>query len=255
MWLALGLNVLGGILAGLAFSAWAWVRRKLSARQFKQVFGPGVASPNFALVYAELELRDRTQAYPFRKPGGNPEAGFSIARPVSSCEVRALKYLASTIGRFVGATPSLRSDLETLALLNLDFVSLGGPGSNLKTADCQSNSANRLAVSDQSGNQFIDPTTGRPLVTFEPGFDYGLILKVRPSQFPDRVWFATAGIGEWGTSGAGWFLANKWQEIRRQAGGRGFAGVVRVKVWMDESGRIVGQDESTEIVRLLVAPS
>jgi hypothetical protein len=246
MWLALGLNVLGGILAGLAFSGWAWVRRELSASQFKQVFGPGVASPNFALVYAELELGDRTQAHPFRKAGGNREMRFSIDRPVSSCEVRALNYLASTIGRFVGATPSLRSDLETLAVLNLDFVSLGGPGSNSKSADCQSNSANRLAVFDQPSNQFSDPTTGRPPVTFKPGFDYGLILKVRPSQFPDRVWFAAAGIGEWGTSGAGWFLANKWQEIRRRAGGRAFAGVVRV---------LPGQDESAEIVRLVVAPS
>jgi hypothetical protein len=247
LWGELGLNVVGGILAGLAFSAWAWFRRKLIGCRFKKVFGPGVASDQYALIYAELELSDSSRAYPYVKPGGDRRGGFSISRPVSVCEVRALSYLASAIGRYVRASVAVRSDLETRTVLDLDFVSFGGPRSNFKTADCQSNTANQLAVFDQSRDQFVSRSSGSSMVSYEAEFDYGLILKVKPSQFPHRVWISCAGRGEWGTSGAAWFLANKWKEILRRAGSRPFAAIVRVKVPLGQ-----GQDQSAEIINFLV---
>src|SRR3990172_11321170 len=184
-WGALALNTVGGILAGIALLLWSWVRRKVTAWQFKQVFGSGVSEDGFALI-----------------------------------------------------------DAETRAILDLDFVSFGGPRSNFKTDDCQSNSGNTLALFDHQNHQFVARSNGQRLIEFEPGFDYGLILKIRPSHFPNRVWFACAGIGEWATSGAAWFLANKWQEIRKEAGRHPFAAVIRVRP---------GQDQSAEMVRFLTS--
>jgi hypothetical protein len=220
---------------------WLWSRLRswLVGRQFKQIFGPGVESPNFTLVYAELALAPALSAvlpFPFVKPGGNPRAGFSISRPVSLCELRAAGYLASAIGNGVGCTPALRSDAEVRALLDLDFVSFGGPESNFKSSDCQLNPGNRLAQFDQRVTQFLDPNTTNPLaVCSDPNFDYGLVLKVRPTQFPDRVWLMCAGFGEWGTSGAAWYLANRWREIREKAKGQSFALVLRVRPEQDQS--------------------
>jgi hypothetical protein len=241
-WGALILSTVGGILAGLAFFVWSWLWRKVTAWRFKQVFGAGVSENSFALIYAELALRSPSDTHPYMKPGGDPTAKFSMSHPVPISEVRAANYLSSSIGANVRNTPVLRSDADARALLDLDFVSFGGPRSNLKTADCQSNSPNTLALFDQMGSGFIAISNRQPLVQFQSGFDYAMILKVRPSQFPNRVWFACAGIGEWSTSGAAWFLANKWQEIRRKAGTRPFAAMVRVRP---------GQDQSAEMVRLL----
>ena len=182
-------------------------------------------------------------SHPYTKPGGDPNLGFSISQPVSISEVRAANYLASAIGKYAGTTPSLRSDLDVIANLDLDFISLGGPGSNLKTADCQLNAGNRLAAIDLINSQFVTPVGGQSLVTFDPGFEYGVILKVHPTQFPTRVWLICAGIGEWGTSGSAWFLAHKWTQIRKEARNKPFATIVRVRP---------GQDESAESVRTLV---
>jgi hypothetical protein len=239
---ALALNVIGGILAGLAFSAWSYLRGRVRNRRFKAVFGPGVTRAEFALIYEELALRSPSDTHPYFKPDGDPTFGFSISHPVPVCTVRALNYVAGAIGQHARSTPAVTSDIESKSLLDLDFVCFGGPGSNHKTLDCMSNAANTLAVFDQSSNSFVHKQTNSPLVKFEKGFDYGLILKIRPTQFPNRVWISCAGLGEWGTSGAAWFVANKWNEIRSIAGDQQFAVVIRVRP---------GQDESAEMMRVL----
>jgi hypothetical protein len=58
------------------------------------------------------------------------------------------------------------------------------------------------------------------------------------------LWLACAGLDEWGTSGAAWFLANKWANLNQRAGSRPFAAVVRVRP---------GQDQSAELVDMRVA--
>jgi hypothetical protein len=211
--------------------------------RFKQVFGPGVESGGFTLVYGELALAPAfaTAQFPYVKPGGNPRMGFSISRPVSLCELRAAGYLFSAIGEAVGCTPSLRSDADVRTELDLDFVSFGGPESNFKSNGCQANPGNVLAIFAQGKiTQFLEKSTRSPLaVCADPNFDYGLILKVRPKQFPNRVWLMCAGFAEWGTSGAAWYLANHWRDIRKQVKRRSFALVVRVHPQQDQSAEVM----------------
>lgn len=242
---ALAENVLGGILASLIFLLCASLWSKLKKRRFKEVFGEGVAEDGMTLVYEEFVLQNTQVQYPYLKP--DTHWAFSISRPISIASVRAVSYLASAIGKFSGKTPSVRSDLETKSLMDLDLVCFGGPGSNVVTKFCQDNSGNHLAVFDQPNSQFIRISDGKPLAKLDPKFDHGLILKIHPSQFPKRVWVACAGIGERGTSGSAWFLANKWQEIRKLAGNKPFAIVVRV-----EPDVLHGRDQSAELVAYTV---
>lgn len=231
--------VLRKAVAGTASSVWSWTLRLVTAWQFKQVFGRGVSERDYSLVYAELALADPSNPFPYVKPENGLGARFSITRPVSGCELRSVNYLSGAIGGYVGIPPSIRSDVETRHLLDFDFVSLGGPYSNLKTADCQNNTANSIAVFDQGQNAIVRLSDRQPLALFEPGFDYGLILKVRPVQFPERVWLACAGLGEWGTSGSAWFLANKWRELRKHAQKRPFAALIRVRPGQDQSAELI----------------
>lgn len=106
------------------------------------------------------------------------------------------------------------------------------------------NASNRLAAFDQANTRLMDLTT-HGVMTGPPDqtFDYGLILKTHPVQFPNRTWLMCAGFGEWGTSGASWYLANQWETIRKQVKSRPFAAVVRVRH---------GQDESAECIRIVI---
>ncbi|MEQ1936383.1 MAG: hypothetical protein ABL962_21215 [Fimbriimonadaceae bacterium] len=191
----------------------------------------------YTLVYGALTLDLAEPSHPYIKLDGDPSARFSISQPVSIAEVRAANYLANSIGKYMNATPGLRSDLDVSTTLDLDFISLGGPASNFKTQDCLLNRANRLVqVDGKTGNLTL---RGRALYKSEEDFDYGVILKIHPSQFPARTWIACAGRGEWGTSGAAWFLANKWNEIRKRVGNFPFVVVVSVRPGQDESAELV----------------
>ena len=147
-----------------------------------------------------------------------------MERPVSSCELRAVKYLAEVIGAESKQAPTLSSDCDLRGRLDISFVSFGSHLSNYKTKDAIENEGNHL-LSFERG-KFLSKKSGRVVLHLEPGFDYGLILKLHPIQFPERVWFVCAGIGEWGTSGAAWYLAHKWAEIYHYAKQKPFAIIV-----------------------------
>lgn len=238
--------MLGGILAAGVFALWTYFRRLAWRWQFKQIFGSQIEKQRPTLVYEELELRDKSQNYPYVKPGGNPVVGLSIRRPIPIASVRSINYLAATFGKFAASIPDVRSDLEVCNKMDFDFVSFGGPFSNDMTVSTYANPSNNLAVFDQGTGRFLSKDGLENLSPFETGFDYGLILKIHPRQFPDRVWLSCAGLGERGTSGASWFLANKWQEIRQNVGSQPFAAVVQV-----EGDTLSGRDQSAVLKSLV----
>jgi len=239
------LNVIGGAITIALIEMGKFWYEKSVQRKFKSVFGlNSYVASQFHLVYAHLFLMPiadecgKPIPYPYVKPGEERRGTrFSIERPVSSCEVRAAKYLAASIGRNAKLSPILSSDIEMKGKLDVSFAAFGGPLSNYKTRDAIDNAANNLLKFDNS--LFTSAHTGESVVEFEADFDYGLILKIHPAQFPKRNWFVCAGRGEWGTSGAAWYLANKWKEIYDFAGDSTFALIVRVKRDQDESAEPV----------------
>jgi hypothetical protein len=226
-------------------ASWAWdqLRDQFIARRFKQIFGDGVVRPSFGLVYGELALNPQIQIpMPYVKIGGNPQGRFSMNTPVSQCELRAANYLSSAIGSATGNTPALRSDTSVRQVVDLDFISFGGPMSNFKSDDCQTNPGNRLAFFDQGPAipQFLDRATRTACANCaDRNFDYGMVLKVHPTAFPKRTWIMCAGIAEWGTSGAAWYLANRWNDLRKLVKDRPFVLVVRVRPQQDESAESI----------------
>ena len=92
---------------------------------------------------------------------------------------------------------------------------------------------------------FFDAITGKKIVGGKPGFDYGLILKLNPKPRPERTWIVCAGYGEWGTSGAAWYLVHHWESIYQYAKGKPLAIIVEVKFEKDESVYAVWPPECT----------
>ena len=251
------LNIVGGALVVLLTWGYAsvsricrrWAQKRLMGAdfdpdgQYKVVYGSFV----LPLVYDQSGKRI-THPYvktplPPTVPRQLAPMGFSIDSPVSSGEMRGAAYLAEFFGKSRVCPPLLVPDNEVLSHVDLSFISLGGPGSNLKTEDALMHPVNSL-VTFGTGGGFVKPGTQVPVVqiTPDPLFDYGMILRISPSQHPRRTWIVCAGIGEWGTSGACWFLAHKWRQLfwhvlrgyRRQ-----YAGVVKVRRGQDESAELI----------------
>jgi hypothetical protein len=224
-------NVVGGAVTAGLFEAYVRARRFLTRRKYRALFGIDVGTEGLHLVYGLLSLKALAppDSFPYRKPGVNA-AGFSIETPVSACELRAAKYVSESVAANGLLPPRVLSDSDVASRLDLSFVSFGGPLSNFKTRDALDSPNSIVSIN----GQFQRRGTGKPLVTIEPGFDYGLILKIHPSQFPERTWIVCAGLGEWGTSGSAWYLGKKWKELHAFAGADDFVTIVKVRPGQDE---------------------
>jgi hypothetical protein len=166
---------------------------------------------------------------------------------VSGCEIRAAKYLSESIAVNAGQSAVLAADTAILEQRDISFISFG-LSSNLKSLDVFNNGANEF-VGVQI-DRFITRRSGRNLVVASQTCDYGLILKIRPSNLSERTWICCGGFGEWGSSGAAWYLARNWRELRAKYRRGPFAVIVRVESERDESAEpIVMAGSSQEIER------
>lgn len=263
-------SVLGGILVVVFTVIFFKLRRLVRKWWFKRIFGQDADKDGeYFVIYAKLTLppvfneKREPITHPYIKPPrrtGSEGSSFSVENPVSSCELRAAKYICGAFGAFARAQPILASDMDmesSESSLNRSLVSLGGAGWNWKTDDVLNNLSNRFLKIE--GDTFLSVENGKQVLTLEKGFDYGLILRVRPEEFHKKVWIVCAGIGEWGTSGAAWYLSNKWGKIVRAnwcwsnpfgfGKGTDFATIVRVRPGQDESASSVVHFKSEEAVQ------
>jgi len=262
-------SIFGGILVAVLTALYFKFRRQVRKWWFKRVFGQDADKDgNYFIVYAKLfppsvlDEAGNPVLRPFTKPARTPvlfRSEFSIENPVSSCELRAAKYLSAAFGSLVQGQPILTSDMDielSESPLDRSFISLGGGLSNWKTDDVLNNESNKLVRILPDGFISVDPE--RLVLRMNSRFDYGLILRIRPNEFPDRVWIVCAGLGEWGTSGAAWYLAKRWRKLLRAnyswsnplyfGKGINFATIVRVKSGQDESAKPVAHFKSPEDV-------
>jgi hypothetical protein len=250
------LNVIGGALVAFFALMYGWLSRKCRQWAVKKVMGDDFDKDGtYHIVYGSFilpPLHDQSGqiiTHPYIKtplpppsPRHSAAAGFSIDNPVSSGEMRGTAYLAGLFGKARACAPRINPDNDMVSRVDVSFVSLGSPSSNLKTEDTVGHSANSLVTMTTAG--FVHPVSQQPVMPITPNaqYDYGMILRVCPTQHPTRTWIVCAGLGEWGTSGASWFLANKWLDLfwhtlwRRQ---KQYAAIVKVRRGQDESAEIV----------------
>lgn len=251
-------NVIGGIIVSVLTAISISIRYRFRSYHLQRLLGFHFkSSTEIRMAYGQLLLPPLTDAsrqpitHPYIKPSRRGSTtlsqSYSIEHPVSESEVRASTYIAALLG-FPGILrPLLVSDADASSLLDSNFISFGGPGSNYKTADALTSEANLFIRMSNSG--FSLPTgTNLPYINTNEA-DHGFILRITPPEFPARSWIVCAGLGEWGTSGSAWFLANKWREliegIHPAAYWSGFMqipdfmAIIRVRPGQDQSGRIV----------------
>lgn len=163
---------------------------------------------------------------------------FSAQRVVSGCELRAVAYVGPALSTDGNLASKVIADDLIADKLDIDFISFGAMN-NLKTITVFANPANHLVDYDRKLGFFVSKKNGQRLCDVREGCDYGVILKIHPTQFPRRTWMVCAGIGEWGTSGSAWFLAHRWRDIAKKLKDSDqFACVIEVRTGQDESATL-----------------
>ena len=237
----------------------------LMSRRFKNIFGfPGkMKNGSYLLILSRLELRNDLYDLGGNKIGlplKKNAYGFSIADVAHGAEVVSANYLNTEFCRVKAGTLSILLDEDAHKKQDVNYISLGWLSNN-KSMEVVGNKTNcflRYVLAEGNGSVYL-AAKSRPDVPlpFDPGYDYGLILKISSHEIPERRWIGCMGMGESGTSGAAYYLANKWESIsekfwwwdRHFKKDNNFAALIKVKRGVDESAcldHLVTSDREVE---------
>ncbi|MGA2281799.1 MAG: hypothetical protein ABSG80_16030 [Verrucomicrobiota bacterium] len=251
-------NILGGCVVALLTVLYLKVHNRLGRFHLTRVLGTAL-KPDAPLVIAygkfvlpPLVVNGERITHFYRKqprPGGAVSlvGTFSIENPVSESEVRASTYLARLFGQVKMKDVRLVSDSIAVQSNEGNFVALGGPGTNYKTTDILACTSNIFI--EMEHEYFVLKSGERLPYEATPEHDYGFILRIRSPYFPSCSLIACAGLGEWSTSGATWFLSRKWMELMRLGDSwRTIWGFRRQPDFLAIVKIIKGQDDSASLV-------
>ena len=175
------------------------------------------------------------RAVPFVGPWGNV---------VADAEIRSASYIINTLRKYRKMAVPVMDDTTAFNYLNRTFVALGSSSSNQITYLILNEPNNEFLEFGQEGEDIsfiLDKKNGTRFIGFQEPVkkDYGIVLRIQNPRSLGNFFFVCAGLGEWGTSGASWYLATKWRDLQSEFGDASFGVVVEVVLESDESARRV----------------
>jgi len=193
----------------------------------------------YHIIYTVYNSPDRRIVFPKIPPKVSRKhyaSGAKNLTTIHSCATTiSAGYLNYVIGKNIGIPPILSSDEETDENMDLSFLSIGGL-TNYKTVDLLEDESNNFLDFNENGLIISKDPIKRPLnISYSDGYDYSFIIKIHPKNNPGRTWMCCAGIGEWGTSGAAWYLANRWKQFYKFVKKKEFAYITKTRIGSDTS--------------------
>jgi hypothetical protein len=150
--------------------------------------------------------------------------------------IRVVSYISAAISKFATKSIKVVTDDKIINNWNGTFFCFGSSDSNIKTFDIENLQSQLFYSFGFSPNGIrcfnID---GRSFSITNN--DCGIVLKMKNPYHDDHYLFICAGIGEWGTSGAAYYLFYRWKKIYKEYKGNEFCKVVEVGAGSDESAR------------------
>lgn len=229
-------NIIGGLIVALLTLTVQFFRKKLRYRLFKRIFGDDLEE-DFKIIFPASESPPNT-TYP-KSPPKVPRktyATVNLTTVNSTASTRTVSHLTYAVGRNSKVSPIIKSDTEIDELMDISFISVGGL-TNYKSIDLLDDRSNTFIKFGT--NAIISKKSGKAIVRLKSGYDIGCIIKINPSHNPNRTWLCCAGIGEWGTSGASWWLNKYWKMISKKAKKNPFAIITQTRIGSDDSTQIL----------------
>lgn len=155
-----------------------------------------------------------------------------VDRLTGYCSVRAASYLIDKLSPHFKTGIGALSDEEVAAKWEGTFINLGVSALNIKTDDIKHHMKNTLFKEDIHGIVEL-----KNQMTFNPDnrHDVGMIFKMKNPHFKNYSLIICAGIGEWGTSGAAWYLSRHWKKLGWRFLNNDFVVILDVLRGSDES--------------------
>ena len=156
--------------------------------------------------------------------------------PMSTCDARAVGYLSSAFAFARRQPPKIVTDEEILPKWNATLICFGSSGTNIKTHEI-------LKLEENTYAEFVfnEIKTRWDNASFtwqhDPYGDKGLIVKLPNPRFPHHTLTVCAGLGEYGTSGAAFYLSRHWEMLYKRYKEHPFCIIVAVSHGADESAR------------------
>lgn len=225
------------------------IRTFFKLKTFKKFWGKEIfKNPNVVIDvfnYDNSIQPNRARRYfkDFRNQPPVPIAGVDKVMGVETA--RAARFITGLFYRFSQKLVSIRTDEELISEWDGTYICFGSSDSNIKTKEILLLPENRFLDFD------FDPKTGQRVIKRKtdgknfkfsprPPRDRSMVVKVTNPRFSDQKLFICAGLGEWGTAGAAWYLANKWKELLKEFGERDFGVVIETTPLSVESTTRIG---------------
>jgi hypothetical protein len=159
---------------------------------------------------------------------------------LGSCSVRVTKYASEVMSKYKPKDKTLKIVLDEQVMNSWDgtYFCFGSSDSNIKTFDIERLPQNNLYTFgfDQAGYRCFN-VNGQQF-SFGNHKDRAIISRFINPHHSEHLIFICAGLGEWGTSGATYFLFDRWKELnKRFKRGKNFCLIVEVDINSDESAK------------------
>jgi hypothetical protein len=247
----LSINLFAGILIFLLGIFWPVIPKSYKKFILKRFWGKSVFDNDFIISYGAL-LDSRLfqpNPPPFRyvkqyHDGRTVQIVGPWGNIVGDCEIRSSSYIINSISTYRKCAITVLNDSLGYTDLNRTFIALGSASSNEMTDLILREPNNKYFIfgQDAKGETYIeDVNSKKQFRGFQPPVkkDIGLVLKIENTRFNGHYFFVCAGLGEWGTSGASWYLSNKWQELKDLSE---FGIIVEVNIGSDNSAKKIFQN-------------
>jgi len=235
-------GIIGSLIAGFLtigiIESYKYWRLYVLHRKFKRVFG-AYNKDRLQLVVPALSVRPdvlqllqasnlQGNQFPLVKFGG---AFIRSSKLLAYSDTVSLKYILDIVATTLGSKSVIVTDEDLQNQLDISLISFGGSSFYCSYVLAQQN--NRFY--NFNGNAIVSTQNANTSFQIDPTYDYGIIIKYKHDNFPNRTWIILAGLGESGTRGAGWFLSRNWRQLSDTFNDNPFGLVVRVNHGVDNS--------------------
>ena len=159
--------------------------------------------------------------------------------------IRLISYTAALFSSFTKNHMSIPivADYDVAALWDSSFICFGSSDSNLKTYDIETLPEQKYYKLTFGPDGHRGFEVGGKHFGFEGRRDRAIILKMRNPRHPEHLLFVCAGLGEWGTTGATYYLFDRWKDLYKQHGLKPFLKIVEVEVGVDQSAKEIYSEQ------------
>jgi hypothetical protein len=226
-----------------------WIEQLLSdkfldRRRFEQFFGSHALAGEkiFAVVdpYTNRETQSGNR-YIKKFLGRRPDQVIIGADNVLGINViRVVSYVTATFSVYRQSINPIAvvTDEQVADLWDATFICFGSSASNIKTYDIENLPEQPFYTNSGSYEMPRYKIGGRRFsIRYSYNKDYGMLLRIKNPRYPEHFLFVCAGIGEWGTSGAAYYLFHHWKELYKKHEQQDFCKVIEVDIGSDDSAR------------------